>query len=187
MYWKKKKWPGLVSVMCSPSLNKQNVMDVYKITKSWKLLLFLITIQSEHFVFFLVSDGAGCKAGFTAFQNSCYFVNNEPFSRSEAESACIINQTHLTDITSAGEQEFVVELLKESGGNDAWLGLTLLDDSLSWFDGSLLSNGSWYNIESTGNIICYHLQYRGTKGYIWNNALECESNLTFICEYKGIW
>ena len=96
-----------------------------------------------------------------------------------------MTQAHLADITSVEEQEFVVELLTASGGEDAWFGLTLLD-SLSWSDGSMLSNESWYNITSNSNTICYRLQYQVTEGSIWNDEEACEDTNRYICEYAGI-
>ena len=68
----------------------------------------------------------------------------------EAASACVMNLTHLTDITSSEEQEFVVELLKGTGSKDVWFGLTLLD-SLSWSDGLFLSNESYALCDITSN------------------------------------
>lgn len=96
-----------------------------------------------------------------------------------------MTQAHLTDITSIGEPEFVVELLTESGGEDAWFGLTSLD-FLSWSDGSPSSHASWYNVKAVNCTICYRLQYQDTEDFSWINGWGCENLIAFICENTGI-
>ena len=96
-----------------------------------------------------------------------------------------MTQAHLTDITSIGEQKFVVKLLTKSGGGDAWFGLTLLD-SLSWSDGTPLSHASWCKVKTVNSTICYRLQYQDNEEFSWNNEWGCENGIAFICKNKGI-
>ena len=97
-----------------------------------------------------------CSVGFIHFQQSCYKVNNTKLPRGEAAQACGPDG-HLADITSAEEQEFIVNILIESGIGDAWFGLLLNPDggTSTWSNGSFLEQESWQDIHTDDRYLVY--------------------------------
>ncbi|XP_072047592.1 uncharacterized protein [Amphiura filiformis] len=119
-----------------------------------------------------------------AFQNSCYKVLDESLTRTEAHRACTSDGGHLADITSLEEQEFIVSILKASGGGDAWFGLLKdpdAEESLVWSDGSPLIPETWQDIDTNENTICMRL--RRFSGYGWGD-MTCDEEIKFVCEIE---
>ncbi|XP_072025077.1 macrophage mannose receptor 1-like isoform X2 [Amphiura filiformis] len=116
-----------------------------------------------------------------AFQNSCYKVLDESLTRTEAHRACTSDDGHLADITSSEEQEFIVSILKASGGGDAWFGLLKDPDAkFAWSDGSPLKhNETWQDIDTNENTVCMRL--RENSG--WHDR-KCDREFKFVCEIE---
>ena len=136
-----------------------------------------------------VSDVAQCKDGFATFKNSCYRVNNNNLSRSDAAAACErTNHSHLADIGSFEEHEFLVDLLTNASVKHAWFGLQLQSSSGVWSDGSLLLDEEWYEIKTDDNSMCFRLRKDETSNltYSWDDTRFCGNNYRYICEYEGI-
>ena len=131
----------------------------------------------------IVSDSGGCRDGFALSIDSCYQVNTDLLSRSDAADSCTMAKTHLTDITSVKEQEFVANLLAAQECEDAWFGLRL---NLVWSDGSTLLPGSWYDIVSNGPSTCFQLENQGIDIYRWTSIQACENAHRYVCEYEGM-
>ncbi|XP_072045742.1 macrophage mannose receptor 1-like [Amphiura filiformis] len=118
-----------------------------------------------------------------AFENSCYKVLDESLTRTEAHRACTSDDGHLADITSLEEQEFIVSILKASGGGYAWFGLLKDPDAeatFAWSDGSPLKhNETWQDIDTNENTICMRL--REDSG--WHDR-KCDREFKFVCEIE---
>ncbi|XP_072047477.1 uncharacterized protein [Amphiura filiformis] len=129
------------------------------------------------------TDGA-CLDGYVPFQTSCYKVSNEQRTRSEAREACESDGGHLADIRSSDENEFIISIIKASGGGTTWFGL--LEDSNTpgeyiWSDGSPLIHETWHDIDTDRDDICMRL--RRMSGYAWRDD-NCDDDNRFVCELQ---
>ncbi|XP_072045434.1 uncharacterized protein [Amphiura filiformis] len=129
------------------------------------------------------ADGA-CLDGYVPFQTSCYKVSNEQRTRSEAREACESDGGHLADIRSSDENEFIIRIIKASGGGTTWFGL--LEDSNTpgeyiWSDRSPLIHEAWHDIDTDRDDICMRLR-RGSD-YAWRDD-NCDDDNRFVCELQ---
>ena len=105
-------------------------------------------------------------------------MSNNKLPRDKAAQACGPDG-HLADITSPMEQEFIVNILTESGRGDAWFGLLLnpYDGTSTWSDGSLRTPESWQDVYTDKLVPCIRL--REASDYAWRDE-ECGVPFRFI-------
>ena len=84
------------------------------------------------------------------FNGSCYKVHNDPKNGREAAETCAEANSHLVDIKSEEEQNFLAEILAELGSDDVWIGLqnesgeaSGVREEYTWPDGSQLNYTNW--------------------------------------------
>ncbi|XP_055360995.1 CD209 antigen-like protein C [Betta splendens] len=118
----------------------------------------------------------------TMFNNSLYFLSNEPGSWTKGRDDCIKREAHLVVIDSDKEQRFLSGLTKEA----AWIGLTDRDKegTWGWISGAPLTVRYWWkNQPDNGGkgLVkedCAHISAVTAE---WND-LPCERSLLWICE-----
>ncbi|XP_061485333.1 snaclec coagulation factor IX-binding protein subunit A-like [Rhineura floridana] len=141
----------------------------------------------------------GCHDGWMSYMDQCYMFVQKPMSWEEAERSCQSQATggHLTSISSAEHNEFLVNLATYQGQRTAqfWTGgRHQKGSSLEWVDGSganfiqrplsSLLHTLGETINSILNIrICLKLNINiGGQGN-WDGS-DCQKKLPFICSYK---
>ena len=138
------------------------------------------------FIYLFVLAVVICAAGYTSFQKSCYKVGIDKLSRKEATEECEASGSHLVDIKSFQEQQFVTNLLKTTndfGDNgDAWIGLYSKEEggTLTWSDGSTLLFESWHDLGRNHDQMCIRMVE--ADGYDWGDW-ECNMQFRYVCEY----
>ncbi|XP_067153367.1 C-type lectin domain family 4 member F-like [Apteryx mantelli] len=116
-----------------------------------------------------------------------YYFSSDRKPWQEAEDFCVLEQSHLTSITSPEEQEY---LAREAGNQGHWIGLTDLgtEGTWGWVDGTEYSeNASFWAPGQPDNWDdgtapeedCVHLQPEDSN--LWNDR-RCTAPLHWICE-----
>ena len=84
------------------------------------------------------------------FNDSCNKVHNDPKNGHEAAETCAEANSHLVDIKSAEEQNFLAETLAKLDSDDVWIGLqnqsgeaSGVREEYTWPDGSPLNYTNW--------------------------------------------
>ncbi|XP_053166914.1 snaclec bitiscetin subunit beta-like [Hemicordylus capensis] len=141
----------------------------------------------------------GCQDGWVSYMGQCYMFVQKQMSWAEAESTCqsVVTSGHLTSISSAEHNEFLVNLATYQGQKTAqfWTGGSHQGgSSLSWTDGSVTNfiqrplssilHVVGETINSILNLrICLKLNINiGGQGH-WDGS-DCKKKLPFICSYK---
>ncbi|XP_054830239.1 snaclec bothrojaracin subunit alpha-like [Eublepharis macularius] len=141
----------------------------------------------------------GCRDGWFSYMGQCYMYVPDQMSWERAERACqgAANGGHLTSISSADHNNFLVSLATYQGHRTAqfWTGGShQKGSSLRWTDGSganfiqrplhSLLNMVGNTINSLLNLrICLKLNINvGGQGN-WDGS-ACDKKLPFICSYK---
>jgi len=113
----------------------------------------------------------------------------------DAKRFCEDRGGHLMVITSNEEQSLAVEMLRRSGGDSAWIGLTEeghLGD-WRWVTGEPLNYQGWARGEPNNwknkgehwaTLMCRE-QYRGQYGWS-DNTMGSVQNRGLICEWEGV-
>ncbi|XP_072039324.1 uncharacterized protein [Amphiura filiformis] len=143
--------------------------------------MYIVQLES----LYMISAGDECPNGYLPFKRSCYKVNNTELPRADAATACEGSGGHLAEITSLQEQEFIVSILKASGGGSAWFGLLKDQNSegeFIWSDGSPLIHETWHDIDT---YTMYYddncMQLREDSDYGWRDV-SCNYKYKFVCE-----
>nr|XP_056718046.1 snaclec coagulation factor IX-binding protein subunit A-like [Euleptes europaea] len=140
----------------------------------------------------------GCRDGWFSYMGQCYKYVQDPLTWEGAERACqrAANGGHLTSITSAEHNDFLVDLATYSGHRTAqfWTGGShQKGSSLKWTDGSTTSfmqrplsallSLVGNTINSLLNIrICLKLNINlGGQGN-WDGS-DCSKKMPFVCSY----
>ncbi|XP_058626524.1 CD209 antigen-like protein D [Onychostoma macrolepis] len=118
--------------------------------------------------------------GWDCYQSSLYYVTSEKKSWTESRRDCTERGADLIIINNRQEQDFVKKKNKEmSGGSEIWIGLTEVEDTWKWVDGSTLTPGFWASGEpsdSSGNEDCAVNLSSGFADY------SCDKTFKWICE-----
>ncbi|XP_067418870.1 snaclec bitiscetin subunit beta-like [Emydura macquarii macquarii] len=138
-----------------------------------------------------------CREGWISQMGQCYMFVQEQKTWAEAESVCQSSTLggHLTSISSADENEFLVNLAGDADKRTIQLwtgGSHQKGGSLKWTDGSLanfMQRPLNLILNTVGGIlntifntrICLTLNL-GVQG-IWDGC-DCNRKLSFICSYK---
>ncbi|XP_042315456.1 snaclec bitiscetin subunit beta-like [Sceloporus undulatus] len=141
----------------------------------------------------------GCRDGWISYMGQCYIFVQNPMTWEQAEWTCQSQATggHLTSISSAEHNEFLVNLASYQGQRTAqfWTGGShRRGSSLRWTDGSVanfiqrplssLLHVVGETINTILNIrICLKLNINiGGRGN-WDGS-DCKKKLPFICSYR---
>ena len=145
------------------------------------------SFEDEHGIdFCLFLDHETCSDG-KWFQGSCYKFSGRStkVARDVAMNACASDGSHLAIITSAEEQHFVDDFLKENNANiEVWFDLHLESGEYVWSDGSPLQFTAWLPDQPNNDGNCNRLRYREGK-YGWAD-LVCSHQYNYLCEMEGI-
>ncbi|XP_072036318.1 uncharacterized protein [Amphiura filiformis] len=124
-----------------------------------------------------------CPVDYLTFDNSCYKIYTSTVSRDDASSTCTAANSHLVDITSQQEQDFLVGQLNShniQGSGNAWIGLSSqnTNDPLYWTDGSPLDFEAWDSSGRESGGTC--IRMRANSNYRWRDK-SCSTNFRFVC------
>jgi len=159
------------------------------------------TILLEMFVFLLVFGMTllGCQPpedeDITKYNGHTYEVIDIEMSWTEAQRYCERNDGYLVTITSAGEQAFIENLIKEKGNKNVyWLGgYRNSEGNFRWITGESFQYTNWAFGEPNNNGgIEDKVQLVASEG-LWNdgeNVYNPSDNtfwsvIGFVCEYGG--
>ena len=124
---------------------------------------------------------AACPDGCSSFQDSCYKICSNKKTNADAREACTQEGSHLVDIATQEEQDYLVGILSAVDSDDVWLGLTgsALNAPLYWTDGSPLNFTAWDKWGRNQGEICVRMTklftYKwGDKGCSYSNGYVCE-------------
>lgn len=122
-----------------------------------------------------------CPGGWTAFNDSCYFISNTPGTWNEGLEYCRSMGADFVQISGFAEWDFVSSLIKEK----TWLGLNDIDEegTFRWtYGNSLPEYNKWISGEPNnyyGDEDC--VVSNPSYDNYWND-LNCERNYKFMCE-----
>ena len=136
-----------------------------------------------------------CPETYEYFQSSCYKIYAATIPREEASEICREDLSHLVDITSQPEQDFVANLLDENeeiqwkrkyeNPKDvgAWIGLMVSDvtGEFEWTDGSPLDFKAWdpFDGRNEPEVNCVRMDSR--FDFQWGDR-NCRHRFSFVCE-----
>ncbi|XP_072037188.1 uncharacterized protein [Amphiura filiformis] len=128
------------------------------------------------------NDGQ-CPADYLSFQNSCYKIHTSTASRDDASKTCTAANSHLVDITSQEEQDFLVGQLTSQGDGSAWIGLSSqnTNDPLYWTDSSPLDFEAWDSDGREEGGTCIRMSK--WSNYEWDDR-TCSKVYRFFCEFE---
>ena len=141
-------------------------------------------------VFLFLSEKRLCPPQWRNFTGFCFFFKKALVAgKSEGETLCQQqNGSHLVDIHSKDENNFVAGLLNEMNGvrrRLAYLGIERVDESLKWDRDSMnVTYSNWATRQPRGMERCGVIAHDG-----WWYTTPCEYSTTFpiiICK-KGKW
>jgi len=120
----------------------------------------------------------GCSAGWSAYENSCYYIDNSPTQKmSDARLKCQNMGGDLVIIRSAQENDFIFDLVKKlNKGVGVWLGLQRKADSkFYWIDDTPVEGHyqNWAQGEPNdhgGREDCGHMYGKGSAAGKWNDS-----------------
>ena len=150
------------------------------------ILYSLITLCSFVVTNLFQITGA-CSNGYSSFQGSCYKIYNTGESNhSEARSACTQEGSHLVDITTQEEQDYLAEILDAVNSSDVWIGLTGSGTNapLYWTDGTPLDFTAWDDIGRNEGGTCVRMN--DEFNYRWGDR-SCSTEYGYMCEYECKW
>ena len=135
-------------------------------------------LQDSFFLYLAFSCLSGCPAGWSAHENSCYYIDNSPTQKmSDARLKCQNMGGDLVIIRSAQENDFIFDLVKKLNKHvGVWLGLQRMDDSeFYWIDGTPLEGHyqNWNVGEPNdygGREDCGHMFGTGSAAGKWNDS-----------------
>ncbi|XP_048239301.1 perlucin-like [Haliotis rufescens] len=143
-------------------------------------------------MFALTAGEAGrCQLGFINLGQGCYLFSNNLATFAEANSYCLFFGSHLADITSKKEDDFIRSyLLMHGQGSQFYIGATDLRSKGIWtWEHPLrkvVSYTNWYPGEPNNHKGKEHCvtSYHGYS-FKWND-IPCNSEVRFICEQSRI-
>ncbi|XP_075062229.1 asialoglycoprotein receptor 1-like isoform X1 [Mixophyes fleayi] len=129
-----------------------------------------------------------CSLDWRYYALSCYYVSQKSIPWSDAKKDCEDKMSHLVVINNAEEQDYVSKLTQ---GITTWIGLTDVDGSWRWVDGTSYETtpkfwadtqpDDWYGHGFGGGEDCAHMKF----GYVWNDD-HCSRRFQYICEKKSL-
>ncbi|XP_048749438.2 perlucin-like protein [Ostrea edulis] len=126
-----------------------------------------------------------CSKGWKRYGQSCYMINKQSLSWSDAVESCRNLSAYLAEIDTKGENDFIQKMLKENNYFDqVWLGGTDKTNETTWiwiFSGSPLRFKNWMKGEpndQSGREDCMEMY---VKDGGWNDN-GCSSSFLSVCE-----
>ncbi|XP_051570049.1 macrophage mannose receptor 1-like isoform X2 [Myxocyprinus asiaticus] len=120
--------------------------------------------------------------GWILFNNSQYFINNDPMPMEDARMFCKKNHADLVVITGKTEKKFLWKQISKGSEAQYYIGMTVgLDKSFFWVDGSPVIYTSWDQNEpnfANNDENCVTI-YKSTG--FWND-INCGNALPSICK-----
>lgn len=125
-----------------------------------------------------------CPSEWLTFSGNCYYLSTEGKPWDDSRKYCIAEDAHLVVINTQAEQEY---LQKKTTPQYYWLGLTDIDGTWKWIDGTNyeITPKNWipgqpdeyYGHGLGGGEDCAHFHRDGR----WNDD-HCSRQYQFICE-----
>uniref|UniRef100_A0A0K8S059 C-type lectin 6 n=1 Tax=Crotalus horridus TaxID=35024 RepID=A0A0K8S059_CROHD len=151
----------------------------------------LIFVSFGLLVVFLSLSGTGadfdCPSGWSAYDQYCYRVIKRLKMWDDAEWFCSEQAKggHLVSVESAGEADFVAQLVAENIKQNqyyVWIGLRIQNKgqqcSTKWSDGSSVN---YENLLKSYSKKCFGLK-KETEFLQWYNT-DCEEKNLFVCKF----
>ena len=134
-------------------------------------------------IYCYVTFSGACSNGYSSFQSSCYKRYSSGKSNSEAREACAQEGSHLVDITTQAEQDYLVGILDAVNSGDVWIGLTgsKTGGPLFWTDGSPLNFTAWGGGGRDEGSTCVRMN--DYNDYEWGDK-SCSVTYRYMCEYE---
>nr|XP_022333990.1 lectin BRA-3-like [Crassostrea virginica] len=141
-----------------------------------------------YIVLFLLHTAFSCSPGWTQFGNSCYHVSTEHESWMDGMRMCQMHGGYLAHVESQSEDDFLKQLMKQNGIDEAWLG------GSDW-----TMEGTWV-WEPDGHMFLYSNfaqgrpnNYQGENclskehghSYKWDDD-DCDSHRSYLCEKPAV-
>ncbi|XP_040203194.1 asialoglycoprotein receptor 1-like [Rana temporaria] len=128
-----------------------------------------------------------CEVGWKHYGLNCYYFSQRVRSWESAKKDCERKKAHLVVINGEEENTFLQEL---SQSETAWIGLTDVDGSWKWVDGTSFDAtpkfwepgqpDEWFGHGLEGGEDCAELKSSGG----WNDG-HCSRSYPYICEKKS--
>ena len=130
---------------------------------------------------------ATCPDGYSSFQDSCYKIYSTGKTNSEARSACTQEGSHLVDIKTQAEQDYLAGILDDVNSGEVWIGLTGSGEGapLYWTDGTPLDFDAWIPLGGGRNDgdggTCIRMNH--WFNYRWGDK-SCSTDYGYVCEFE---
>jgi hypothetical protein len=135
-----------------------------------------------------------CRAEEFQHETHCYAEFTKPLSFKDAQAQCVATGGSLAVITSADEQEFLIDQVMQSEGvTSYWIGLTdsTTEGVYEWLDGEPFTFSNWRSGEpnNAGNEDC--AEFTWTCPFFGNCTADgwsdrsCSVKSAFVCEYPA--
>ncbi|XP_077985081.1 retinoschisin-like [Glandiceps talaboti] len=129
------------------------------------------------------SEGDQCEAGWIAYRESCYYVNQyQHYSFQNAKKICDSTGANLVEINDEVENLFLEEFVCDD--NNLWIGLTDIghEGHFEWQNDKEATYRNWNSGEPNNHEQSEHCTHLTTNkvGY-WNDN-KCSAQFGFVCE-----
>ncbi|RMX50755.1 hypothetical protein pdam_00017962 [Pocillopora damicornis] len=122
------------------------------------------------------TQNCACPSGWSTNGVSCFYIDpSRTTDRSAAQQKCLSMGANLPTIKSAGERDFIFNLLKNNPGisnEGVWLGLNRRGSSFYWIDNSYAGYQVWGHGEPNnfgGHENCAQMYKGGGNAGKWND------------------
>ncbi|KAM7393937.1 hypothetical protein PAMP_020771 [Pampus punctatissimus] len=125
-----------------------------------------------------------CLDGWLSLGDSCYYLNNNVDTWTNAERYCADFDSSLASVHSIWEYNFLQRMVKTGGHTFAWIGGYHFQGDWRWEDGSQFNYLNWEpgTESSTDFYQCLQLNSQESKG--WSNH-GCSMRFPFVCQRRS--
>uniref|UniRef100_A0A673KEX6 C-type lectin domain-containing protein n=1 Tax=Sinocyclocheilus rhinocerous TaxID=307959 RepID=A0A673KEX6_9TELE len=155
--------------LLSKHLREMGNLELY--TKTTQIFIIKKDINKR-----LATNMVVLPDGWTCYQSSLYYISSEEKNWNDSYQDCLKRGANLTIINRNKEEDF----LKTYG--EVWIGLTNMEGTWKWVDGSTLTSSFWASGEPNGHTKkdCAVTSKHSDKPE-WN-YYPCSSAFKWICE-----
>ncbi|HEX4132962.1 MAG TPA: SUMF1/EgtB/PvdO family nonheme iron enzyme [Pirellulales bacterium] len=133
--------------------------------------------------------GSQPPADARVFAGKSYQVFKEVLSWHEAQANCVALGGHLAVVNSADENQFIADLMKSGGVNEAWLGATdeKKEGRWIWVDGTAMQYSNWDKGQPNNSVGGRPEHYlaisNATSGKWWDYPADNYRKPGFVCQW----